>query len=484
MKDHRVKQEEEMAQASRSWRLAAALLVLMSAGLASCGPQEGSGDSVWLHFFNGYVGSDSMTVIGPTGTLVSGVPFGQRTEAVLFDRTLGTDLTVLLDVVPEPVDLNADLYSLYPQEEATLLVKRRDGENSLASIVYRHVMRAGPQFGGHGCVMELGNALSVNSEFSGVDLYDAVPMWRAVEYRVNDGAEEVAAAGLFFPTPSDPVGLASGAYVNEDQGFIPTECGPLRHNNRFPRGNPYNSIVGADKNSLNDNLYLFPVQADEGFTLVWGFMEAGQSGLSVMGVPGTQAYLDCLGGALSVKQPDMGMNPLPTVPPNAGANCPSGGLSFSDFDIDLETVHACRTMVTDETPLSLPAGGDGDYQAFLTPPTMLNPEETNCKYDMQFASGIGEIFNSDATGAEQPHNRPGNALPKLTPNFSPGGYYTAFLYGRPVNPFIFEWTTEQNPGAEAGTYPPGFVGDPYDSSSLGAPGEVHNRQPNFAVVGN
>ena len=88
------------------------------------------GDSVYLYFFNGYVGSTSMTVIGPTGTLVSGVPFGERTKPVLFDRTLGTNLTVLLDVIPEPVQISPSLFDLYPQETATVLLKRRTGAAS------------------------------------------------------------------------------------------------------------------------------------------------------------------------------------------------------------------------------------------------------------------------------------------------------------------------------------------------------------------
>ena len=83
---------------------------------------------------------------------------------------------------------------------------------------------------------------------------------------------------------------------------------------------------------------------------------------------------------------------------------------------------------------------------------------------MQIVSGLGDVFNSDAPAGELPHNRPGNTPPRFTTNFNAGDYYTAFLYGRPVNPFIFHWTTEPNADPSAAdSYPPNFTGDGFDS---------------------
>ena len=116
---------------------------------------------------------------------------------------------------------------------------------------------------------------------------------------------------------------------------------------------------------------LFPVNAGEYFSLVWGFLEAGQSGMSVRAVPPTQAYLDCLSGALSVKQPMTEGGEAPTVPPNPGAECPPGDPVLSHYDIDWDAVYECKIQIVQENPISLASGAEAEYQTFLFDPATL-----------------------------------------------------------------------------------------------------------------
>ncbi len=125
--------------------------------LAGCGTGDNS-ETVYLHVFNGYAGVESMSVYGPSGTITTGLPFGARTaEPVEVDRNLGTDMTVVLDGAPTTFDFQEQLYNLYPQETATLVMSRREN-NAVSTTIFRHQPSISPA-----CRLIAHNSLSLNS---------------------------------------------------------------------------------------------------------------------------------------------------------------------------------------------------------------------------------------------------------------------------------------------------------------------------------
>ena len=115
----------------------AALCSLLS---VNCGGDGGSSEAVYIHVFNAYPGSSSLSLYGPTGAIATGLAFGERTdEPVLVDRNLGSEFTLLIDGSPETVGGSLQLFNLYPHETATFLVsKRREGADATFQML-RHV---------------------------------------------------------------------------------------------------------------------------------------------------------------------------------------------------------------------------------------------------------------------------------------------------------------------------------------------------------
>lgn len=151
----------------------------------SCGEGSDNQEYVYLYIFNGYPGSSQMSLYGPSGRVVSGLPFrGRTTEPIKISRNLGTDFTLVIDGAPQTIDLQFELYDLYPQETGTLFFKRRSSTTDAVATIYRHT----PSISSN-CRLLIDNGLSIQS--SGVANYNFMVAFRfeninSVGYLDND----------------------------------------------------------------------------------------------------------------------------------------------------------------------------------------------------------------------------------------------------------------------------------------------------------
>jgi len=80
------------------WMCGIALVALLAS--AGCGGNSNGGEFVWLQVVNGYPGSQSASVYGPSGTIASNLEFGQRTdEFIRVNRNLGTEIQIVLEAL-------------------------------------------------------------------------------------------------------------------------------------------------------------------------------------------------------------------------------------------------------------------------------------------------------------------------------------------------------------------------------------------------
>ncbi len=146
--------------------LAAVAVALLTFG---CGTGDNS-ETVYLYVFNGYAGVESMSLYGPSGTVTTGLPFGARTsEAIEVDRNLGGNFTLVLDGAPQTFEFDHQLFSLYPQETATIILSRREDAN-VNTTLFRHQPAISPA-----CRLVAHNSLSLNT--SNLSEYSFIMGW-------------------------------------------------------------------------------------------------------------------------------------------------------------------------------------------------------------------------------------------------------------------------------------------------------------------
>lgn len=148
------------------------VVALSMVGMTSCGGEGGEGNEVvHLYVFNGYAGSKSMSLYGPSGKVVTGLGYGQRTaEPVAVDRNLGTNFKLVVDGAPQSIDTTFALFSLYPHETGTLLFKKRTGQATASATIYRHV-----QSRAQTCRLVFDNSLSLENE--GLGQFGFLPLF-------------------------------------------------------------------------------------------------------------------------------------------------------------------------------------------------------------------------------------------------------------------------------------------------------------------
>lgn len=149
------------------------IVALSMAFMASCGGEGGGeGDEVVnLYIFNGYAGSKSMSLYGPSGKVVTGLGYGERTaEPVAVDRNLGSKFKLVIDGAPQSVELAFQLFTLYPHETGTLLFKKRNDVATASVSIYRHVRSKAET-----CRLVFDNAMSLSSE--GLGQFGFIPLF-------------------------------------------------------------------------------------------------------------------------------------------------------------------------------------------------------------------------------------------------------------------------------------------------------------------
>lgn len=391
---------------------------LFSLSLSSCG--GGDSESIFLFVINGYPAAESVDVYGPTGPIVQGLAFGERTpEPIEIDRSVGTNFTVFIKGSPTPVELDFNLFSFYPQETGTLFVKKRTNVDQAAVSIYRHIQTIDPY-----CALTLENGLSVSNEFLTVGSFSFAPEF-------NLGSAE------------------GGGYFDESQEQVFTECGPLPLPTLAPIPRP------SLKTAIDADPYFFLVQCQlpSGAARVCPVVGRldDQSG-EIVGFKPTSEYFQCVQQAISIKQPE-GMEPSPFPPADAQAQCPENALTWDDVQVDAAAIEVCKGLTQYNTNMLEPSDGQQTFSISPRPPPLSNDfsgillgsdDGEVCEIQFRLRTpGVTTIFGPEA-GSSEPGSHGQGAYTESTIRIPVGAEHFWVLFGRPVNPLVWQWNSSEN----------------------------------------
>lgn len=380
--------------------LTGALMVMLLA-LAGCGSGQND-EVVYLHVFNAYPGASSMSLYGPGGVVVRDLPFGQRTpEPVAVDRNLGDAFILLLDGAPESFDTTIPVWSMYPHETATVLFKRRTGGSDISPpVLYRHVQtgyRTAPDGIPDGqrqqrCRMVMDNALAgASGSFMNMSYIPA--------FKVNPscvGYKE--SIGSF----DDPRGAEFIQQVANNPWFYPIEVAgdEVVYIKDGPTCPPY------EAGALGE--VLLPSGT---FDFLWAGSEFSTRRFDETGniavPPTTGQLMECLGWDPNLSAGDQS----DLLTPDALAGC----LIATIQPLTVETEPELQYL---EFPVGM---GEG------IPPG-------RCGFDVRADSDFESIFVG--------RNLDGSPVMERA-EFAPNQYYFWVLYGRPVNPLVESWGSNE-----------------------------------------
>ena len=373
--------------------LAIASLLLASA----CSGGEGdSNELVNIHVFNGYPGSTSLTVYGPTGPIVSNLPFGERTDApVLVNRNLGNDFTIILEGTPDPFQLAPELFDLYPHETVTMVIGNRSGVNSIDVNVVRHIQSISPY-----CRIAFSNALSVNN--SGLANFNYFPAWllEGTDLPISGYNQTQETTGLDLLESLLPPSI---------------DISPYRRNNLYNAINayPYFALVTADEEESSETTAL---------EFVWvgpeDFVEMPrvdfQSG-RLATLRNTRRFLECMFERAENALEDSG-----------------GGGDIDDPEFD-------QCLEEEEYSVQVVSPGATEQVLYHYHPGFITGDlsSNRCDSQLRLFSDFGNIFTGE-------HGYDGwsgsNRIDIDASGFNQSEHYFFVLYGYPVNPRVTQWT--------------------------------------------
>ena len=399
------------------------LSLCLTFGVWGCGDDSG-GESIFLYVTNGYPGADSMTLIGPTGTIASGLPFGARTaEPVEVDRNVNSsDFQVIIDGAPETMSVGKNLFALYPQETATMFISRRSGEASAEATFYRHIRSPDPD-----CLLTFGNSLSLSEAHMAGDFltFSYQTEWQRDPKPMYDASRE---------------NLAS------------TRCGFTQIPQRFKRPQLHTQIQ-------NDNWFVPVTGGDENdkrYQLVWAERRIDprtgnlrSEGIVANGVraePTTKDFIECLSGAVSIKkEEDSGGGGIPSLPGGDEEECPAATgnqaqlpdgeqvtLMGSDQVVwDDESARECTELRRYGGFSVAPASPDS-FQVFELAP---NADRT-CGFPVRFRTPTMDLIFQTQDSDEGDFITTDVTFPMSEQHF-------VVLFGRPINAFIDQWNADE-----------------------------------------
>lgn len=373
--------------------LATAALALSS--VTGCGSSEG-GETVYLFVINGYTAAETLSVFGNAGPVVQGLKFGERSEEPIeVNRNFGTQFTVVIDGMPQAVELEHDLYSMYPQETGTLFIKKRSGTSDIATSLFRHVQTIDPS-----CQFTFENGLSLSNEYVTAGSFSYAP-----EFRIED--------------------RPSSGYLDETQVPVITECGPLPTPTRSPIPRP--ELLSA----IDNDPYFFYVGcvSDVQSNLlcpVWGESEVEDE---VIAAPPTAEYFECIAGAVTVKQPE-GAEPLPFPGADAQVQCPEGPLTWDDVQVDPLAVAECKALKKYNTTFAKPNEGS----------EVITYRNIGCEQTFRIRTPGLQVIFGPKDGDTLGQHGDGDYV-ESTIEIPVGSEHFYVLFGRPVNPLIWQWNS-------------------------------------------
>lgn len=396
-----------------------AALLASSTALAGCGG-EGGNESVFLYIINGYPGTSSMSILGPSGTIASDVRFGDRMGSdgpcgpddnkclpIQVDRQLGSDWTYRLEGMVEPAEVEKDLFAMYPQETGTMVMTRRSDESEVETTLFRHVQTISS-----GCTISVTNGLSVTNDFLPED-------WNNFSITPEFKREPVEFAG----------------YLDETEQQFTSECGPL------PLGtDDHNQLARANLlEEVRASPWFFPVECtdtDLETVFCYGWTRPGVDGWGEMFPDGqvlsprnTPEYYKCIESAISIRQPEDEMGePQPFPDENAQAQCPPPDeFGWDDVQVDFQQVATCGEMVTRQVELIEP--GAEDQQRIYG---------VDCDLELRIRNPGQQIVFGPEGSDERGKHQDGDLVTSNI-EISGGSQHFYVLLGRPVNPILWQW---------------------------------------------
>lgn len=422
--------------------LALACLGLVFAGCGDNGNGD-SGETVFLYITNGYPGASKLTLYGPTGKLVSGLPFGERTEeAIEVDRNVNsTSFTLVLDGAPTEMLLSKPLFSMYPQETGTLIISRRSNEAAADATLYRHIRTPDPD-----CTTIFGNSLSLNNSLMPDQL---LSYSYQTEWNVS-------------PQPM---------YDESLEQFATTRCGftPVPDNYKRPE---VHQQIAADP-------WFFPVSGQNNdYTLVWGRRmpdprtgEMRSEGLSLGGqvfaVPTTEDFMECMSSAVTIEQEDTGgggaaQQECPTPSGPAG---PDGNPTYAESQVvwNAETIASCFEEFT-YSGFGIEPGQPDTFQAFGMRPRQQDGELV-CGSKVRVRTPHQDLIFQDIDNSIPGFIEGEGGFIEIDATYPASEQHFFVLFGRPVNAFVQQWNGEETSVSLAEHPYPGDIEPGYSAAS-------------------
>jgi hypothetical protein len=401
-------------------------LVACGAGFMGCG--GAADDIVYLQVLHAYPGAPAMSLYGPEGAIVSNLKFGQTTdEPIEFNRAnFNGSLTLVMDGLPGQSSVSLDLFALYPQETATIVAERRTGTTEVQTQLLRHLIFTGKE-AYEQCIIAPYNLLSTTNDNFLIDAYSFMMQIQG--------------------TPT----LIQSSYNQANEQQIDTECGKVSLSDLEMVGTLVKNKRKEQIDKINADKFLFPVQDPEDATLqvyVWGVWA---NGTAVNAVPRTKEFVECISGAIQIKQPEsssmtqeqatcpvdlQGRPVIPFTDTNMnGTRDPGEPLSL---EVNFQGVQDCLEKPTVYQGFAYLPGQGATANTYLG---YTSDVPTQCTSTWRFRSqriantiyDQGETQGASGTRADDQLVTIGLDHPSHTTQ-------TVVLYGRPLDPLVFQYT--------------------------------------------
>ncbi|MFP4599923.1 MAG: hypothetical protein ACOC9W_00065 [Persicimonas sp.] len=407
-------------------------VVALSLGLlgTACGDGGEERETFFLYVTNAYPGADELTLYGPTGKLVSGLPFASRTEEPIeVNRNVNADEFILvLDGAPTEMEFTKPMFSLYPQETGTLVISRRASQESADASLFRHTRSPDPD-----CVLTFGNSLSLNNALLGDELL-------SYSYQTEWNVD---------PRPM---------YREEHERLAETRCGPTEIPDRYRREDTHDEIA-ADP-------WFFPVSSegddDLTYTLVWANRRADprtgevrsegiKAGGAIKAVPTTEDFVDCLSGAVTIAEDT---DPAGGGDEEAEQKCPSPdstavGPDGSTVDVfgedqvvwNAESAQTCFELFQ-YTGFPIEPGEPDSSHSFEMYPQS-DGDDLVCGSPVRIRTPTTDLIFQDLDENVSNFIDEEGGFVEIDATFPASEHHFFVLFGRPINPFVDQWNSEE-----------------------------------------
>lgn len=462
---------------------------LSSLALAGCGDTDNK-DIFHLYIVNGYAGGGKITIYSDVGPLVSDLAFGDTSEKITIDRSrFSGNMEVSISGASTLSSVSIDPFAFYPSETVTLFMKRRSAESGFDFQVMRHhkLTRGSAQRAqlppAAACATELYNGLSLTNEHTD-NRFDIQTQW-------NFTPDALQGYGIYRTIPEN------GVLPEEN---VVTTCGDLNLRD-LPElkinGTNFIATRAAQVQGMMSDPWYYLVSAPSGsggqenlgtLTWRWGIWNSPE-GTSISGLRSTDEYRECVAEAIEIKSDETGAGGIGggggemeecAVDANGNQSIPTDANGFPQVTVDAVQIADCLRFTQFEG-IALQANSEESYTVYSTPTGTLPPTrpgepatlpaDLTCNYTLRLRTRLidGVYVNTPAAGqpgSPSPTPETQQPYPSFNINYPVYHWQHVMIYGRPIDPFVYQITSgEVSEDFRGVEYPNGKVyGD--DPTSL------------------